>query len=319
MAIGLGKSYKSLTQEDKDLIIKLFQKDRLTIDDIIKIIPTTRRAVPKVLKEAGINTTRKNRYTLNEYYFDNVNTERKAYWLGIIASDGSITKTNYFALSMTDRDVIEQLKTDINYTGEVYTPRVTSNKSTIYRINFSSKIFCDSLRALGIKENKSLVLNDFPKINTNLIKHFIRGYFDGDGSINVSTNKTIINNKTYYTTRWNFNIIATYKFCITLDNFIYKICGYRGNISMSYKCNKMFYYKISAKDFLFWMYHFLYDEATFSMKRKYDKWHDFLSAYIPSNRKKYRKLSKLLGTPNMDNQQPILLSKEGSTTIDLAS
>ena len=40
------------------------------------------------------------------------------------------------------------------------------------------------------------------------------------------------------------------------------------------------------------------------MKRKYDKWHDFLGAYIPSNRKKYRKLSKLLGTPYMDNQQP---------------
>lgn len=319
MAKKLGKSYKSLTQEDKDLIIKLFQRDKLTVNDIIKTIPTTRRAVPMVLKEAGINTARKNRYTLNEHYFDNIDTERKAYWLGVIASDGSITTTNYFALSMTDKDVVEQLKIDLDYTGKVYKPKVTKNKSIIYRINFSSKIFCDSLRKLGIKENKSLELDNFPTININLVKHFIRGYFDGDGSINVHTNKTVINNKTYYTNKWSFSIIATYKFCITLNNFIYKLCGYQGHISISHKCNKMFYYTISAKDFLFWMYHFLYDEATFSMKRKYDKWHIFLSAYIPSNRRKYRKLSKLLGVPNMDNQQPNLLNEEGSTTIDLVS
>ena len=298
MPRGLGKSYESLTQEDKDLIVKLFQEDRIKTRAIAKMIPTTIRAIPKVLKEAGICTKRKNRYTLNEYYFDNIDTERKAYWLGVISADGCITTTNYFALAMTDKDVVEQLKKDLNYTGDVYAIKRDETRSIIYRINFSSKILCDSLRNLGIKENKSLRLDEFPPIDDSMIKHYIRGYFDGDGSINSCYgNVRAANGKAYMNKRWSFSIIATYKWCQSLHDYIYNLSSYDGSIRRSYKCDQMFYYTISAKDVLYWIYHLLYDKATFSMKRKYDKWQNFLSAYKPSVRKAYRKLSKLLETP----------------------
>lgn len=149
-----GKSYNKLSAQEKEQIIELFLCG-FSYKEITNKLGTTNRAVPKVIREYDMQTPRKNRYTLNEHYFDVIDSAQKAYWLGIIASDGCITETNYFAISMNDRDVIEQLKDDISYTGSIYSPKHKDdgyNRKQSYRINFSSKILCDALRSLGIYE-----------------------------------------------------------------------------------------------------------------------------------------------------------------------
>ena len=45
----------------------------------------------------------------------------------------------------------------------------------------SNKLVSD-IEKLGVIENKTLVLT-FPELPTELVHHFIRGYFDGDGSV----------------------------------------------------------------------------------------------------------------------------------------
>ena len=76
-----------------------------------------------------------------------------------------------------------------------------------YRVCFGSKRMHDDLVRLGCVENKSLVLK-FPKpeiVPDNLRRHFVRGYFDGDGHLDVHLNVN-------YTIRKTVSLLGTYDF-----------------------------------------------------------------------------------------------------------
>ena len=282
MPKGLGKGYKELTKKEKEAIVKSYN-DGIYIKDLIKLYKTTKRAIPMVLKEYNINSKRKNRYTLNENYFETIDTEHKAYWLGFIAADGCITKTNYFAISLKDEDILLKFKNDLEYTGEVYNPQYNKGENIYSRINFSSKKLCDDLRKLGIYENKSLTYNKLPNIPDNLMHHFIRGYFDGDGSINRSGSWTYhskIKNtySDHYYIRYKVCIIATYDFCVNLNNYIKDKINYNGKIRKHNK-SEMYYYNIYDKKALKNFYEYIYKDATIYLNRKYNIWKDFLGSY----------------------------------------
>ena len=63
--------------------------------------------------------------------------------------------------------------------------KVTSNgyiSKNMYQLEVYSKHMCEQLDKLGMHQNKSLIL-EFPDwLSEDLYSHFIRGYFDGDGS-----------------------------------------------------------------------------------------------------------------------------------------
>ena len=279
MPKGLGKGYSQLTEKDKKKILDLYASG-VKCSEIIRIVKTTKRAVPQVLKDNHINTARKNRYTLNERYFDEIDTERKAYWLGMIASDGCITNVNYFALSLGDKEVVEALKEDLNYTGRVYEPITQDiHKRPMYRINFSSKILCDGLRENGIHENKSLTYNDLPEIDKKLMPHFIRGYFDGDGSVFSYITNSVHYGRRYKYKKWGANIIATLPFCEKLQELFLEELDYKCRIHQSYKTDCMYYICFYRKTALKSFYEYMYSGATIWMPRKKQKWEDFLSAY----------------------------------------
>ena len=265
MPKGLGKGYNDLSKEDKELIIKDYYNG-ISVKELIVKHKTTKRAVPKVLKEYDINTKRKNHYILNENYFEIIDTEHKAYWLGFIAADGCITKTNYFAISLKDEDLLLNLKSDLDYTGKIYKTKHQLGDDIYSRINFSSKKMCDDLRKLGIHENKSLTYNELPNISEDLMPHFIRGYFDGDGSIYKDKRRK---------TDFKFNIIATYDFCISLNLFLKNKIDYDGKIHEHAKTG-MYFYNVYDNKAVEKLYYYLYNNATIYLERKYNIWQTFL-------------------------------------------
>lgn len=136
---------------------------------------------------------------MNYNYFDSIDTEEKAYWLGFIFADGNISKSermykgklkrgNYrFELSLKAEDKyhLEKFAKVIGFNKEVKTSKAT-NRTNRCRLYFNNKHLWTILNSYGCTPNKSLTLT-FPKLeiflNKELIKHFIRGYIDGDGSI----------------------------------------------------------------------------------------------------------------------------------------
>jgi hypothetical protein len=136
----------------------------------------------------------KNRYLLNANYFEKIDSEEKAYWLGFLFADGSVYvgKQGYkltVRLATKDRGVIESLfkalEADNPIKNEKQYKKGKQYKKRFYLCSVgvisSKKLVCD-LCSHGCIPNKSFKLK-FPQLLPGLEPHFIRGYFDGDGCI----------------------------------------------------------------------------------------------------------------------------------------
>ncbi|MEW5805414.1 MAG: LAGLIDADG family homing endonuclease [Patescibacteria group bacterium] len=124
----------------------------------------------------------------NEVLFEKW-TSQMAYVLGYILADGSLIKNKrgaYFTeIQSIDKEIIVKIRKvfDSDLKISVYKPK----KGRIrYRLQIGSKkIFTDLLK-LGIKPKKSCH-EKLPKIPSKYFSDFLRGYFDGDGSVNICT------------------------------------------------------------------------------------------------------------------------------------
>lgn len=127
-------------------------------------------------------------YTYNYNYFDVIDTEDKAYFLGLMYSDGYVTGNSIgIALKSDDRHILEKFLEcmDSNAIIRTYTNNGYGGKynPTEYcRVLIRNQHLRDTLVNHGVMPNKSLKLLP-PNIRDDLIRHFIRGFMDGDGSI----------------------------------------------------------------------------------------------------------------------------------------
>ena len=130
--------------------------------------------------------------------FDNIDTEEKAYWLGFIYADGNISDMESYlrksgkyvyrmevSLKADDIDHLNKLKRFLGYEKEIKISKV-GDRSERCRLYFNDKHMWHTLNNIGCTPVKSLTLK-FPELSVfkdkELIRHFIRGYVDGDGCI----------------------------------------------------------------------------------------------------------------------------------------
>lgn len=148
--------------------------------------------VSKFLKSQGISTARN---PIIKNMFHSINNEEKAYWLGFLYADGSVSKYNQIGVELQASDVghLEKLKKFLNTNTKISIGEVQS-KNKIYkrcRLFFCSKEMAQDLANLGCTNKKSLTLT-FPtkeQVPDEFLYDFIRGYCDGDGSL-INTEKT---------------------------------------------------------------------------------------------------------------------------------
>lgn len=151
--------------------------------------------VQKVLKKEGINLklrigSNSRSKSLNENYFDNIDTPNKAYILGWIMSDGYVSK-NKLIFGLKDLEILEFIKSEMesdHKISEVFKYDKRTNKTyQQHMLQICSKKISESLNKLGIQQSKSFTV-DLPKIDTILYPHLIRGLFDGDGYVGEGKN-----------------------------------------------------------------------------------------------------------------------------------
>ena len=126
---------------------------------------------------------------MREDFFESIDTEEKAYWLGFLYADGY----NYeakgevkVALAGKDKDFLLKLRDTIypNKDKPLYY-KENSDLSTGYELNMSSARMSRHLAKQGCMQAKTFKIK-FPYfIDESLYRHFIRGYFDGDGSLSI--------------------------------------------------------------------------------------------------------------------------------------
>jgi hypothetical protein len=128
---------------------------------------------------------------INEHFFAEW-SEGMAWVLGLLFTDGCLCKVkNGFRVtySTVDSELIDKVKALMNSTRQAYFREQWQDKSKhIYSYPINRKKMTDDLIKLGLIERKSLIMQ-FPLIPEKYVRHFIRGCWDGDGSIYISSGK----------------------------------------------------------------------------------------------------------------------------------
>lgn len=238
------------------------------------------RAFRRVLKEANVNTKLKGRYeVLNENYFENIDTENKAYFLGLIYADGYVGVHDELVISFKDNEdglrILNLLKEELGFTGELKTQIQNCGynpEATCAKLNFSNAKINSDLRKWGLSEYKLESRKHMPDIPKELVPHFIRGIFDGDGSITVymdsSSGKPC--EKATFSVYGNQSLLEEIR-----DIFVKELdCNYT-EIRMTVNSDKIPEYRIGGKRQLQKVKHYLYDNATIYFKYKRDKFYSF--------------------------------------------
>lgn len=145
------------------------------------------------IKSKGYKVINKqNERGTNNSLFKKIDNEEKAYWLGFLYADGHVhSTTNQISIGLAIVDYIhlEKFKKFIGAENVI----MIDKKTNSCRYQFHSKEMKKDLIKLGCVPKKSLVLN-FPKedlIPKALMRHFIRGYFDGDGCLSYQRKSKI--------------------------------------------------------------------------------------------------------------------------------
>ena len=131
------------------------------------------------------------RKNYDESFFEKVDSIEKAYFLGLIYSDGCLVYNPekylykiYLKLHSKDKEILIRFIESIQ--GEM---KIWDNKRRdMCEVSVSGKKIIMDLNKLGVHPNKTFTLT-YPKIDENLERHFLRGYFDGDGCIRINTDK----------------------------------------------------------------------------------------------------------------------------------
>lgn len=213
------------------------------------------------------------KYNLNKNYFDSIDTEDKAYWLGFIYADGCVDKSHkQLIISLSPIDY-EHLSLFNHCIESDYSIKYRDNNRYI-TLQISCKHLVESLIEKGCVPHKSLILT-FPNKNTipeHLIKHFIRGYFDGDGCIS-----TILRRKT---NRINPIMECEVNFLGTKS----MLEGISENIPISsikiFKFGKIYKFRVQSKKNIINLMDYLYEDSSFYLQRKYDKYINNVKQYI---------------------------------------
>jgi hypothetical protein len=172
------------------------------------------------------------KYTLNENYFEIIDSEEKSYWLGFIYADGFITKRkpghgqHVLGITLAEKDHVEKFANSIgtNKPVKTYEKKNAFGKkngsSYEHKLALISNKLVSDIEKLGVVENKTFLLSEIPTIPKEYIKDFIRGYFDGDGSVFIINRKAPRNTKNglkiYTGQNLGITICGTFKFLNSL-------------------------------------------------------------------------------------------------------
>ncbi len=276
---------KRLTDEQKIEIIEKYKTGLYSCIDLDREYNMSRGSVHGLLKRRNIpansmKSLSHRKYNLDEFCFDIIDTEEKAYFLGLLYADGcNYTNSNQIAISLTeiDKELLEKFSLFLNSNRPLYfiKGRFTHKKGdkkgylgkNQYSLRVNSKRMSDRLSELGCVPKKSLILK-FPtedQVPEHLLRHFIRGYWDGDGSFTF-------NNKSKY---WSLSteITSASDFCFGMQETIKNLIDvsflsrYRKN---RYSDNTKVLHMggiLKTLKFLNW----LYSDANIYMERKYKK------------------------------------------------
>lgn len=262
----MTESIRSRLKKDEKTILELYKNGLVAKEISKKLGYKYHQPIYNLLKRNGVfipkNPNEFNyfkKYSVDERYFDNIDSEAKAYILGFIAADGYVVHNRFIiSINSQDKNILEKIKYEMNSTHPIV-DFIKDDKYLHSKLSINSVKLCSKLAEYGLLSPKSLTMKNIVKyIPKDLVFHFMRGYFDGDGCIHYGEYST---GKKYAIT-----IIGTKKFLETSFNEYFQTNNKIGK----YKSCNMYYWKISNKTHIKDFIEKIYENATIFLDRKYN-------------------------------------------------
>lgn len=197
-----GEEIERMYVEDNKSIEEIHQKFGYVFPTIKKILShrnVNLRSKGESIKLGAVD--RKKKYSVNDEYF-RVWTSEMAYIVGFINSDGNIIyneDNSEYVLQITikvdDEDILLKIKNALEYEGSLgyyEVKRPNGNITSVARLAINSKPLVKSLLDIGILERKSLVKGIPDSLPKKYIFDYLRGYFDGNGTVDMRYERTIV-------------------------------------------------------------------------------------------------------------------------------
>lgn len=265
---------KKLLLNTEDVIVKYEEFNN--IHKVAKYFNVSISPIKRILNDGGIFPSNR-RYFVDNTFFENIDSEVKAYWLGFIYADGYIRERKSgnsleIKLAQKDKSHLELFRYHINSTHRI----INSVNKVKYKNGISESKMChlaiyssevvDSIKKQGVHSRKTFTINK-PQINERLMSHFIRGFFDGDGSFSFNPSNRF--NKTQI-------VSASEEFTNFLTEELKK-----NDIEINlYSQIKL---QIQNKVDNLKFYNYIYKNATVYLERKKEKYEEFRKYYKYDN------------------------------------
>lgn len=239
---------------------------------------TSQHKVKQLLNKRGVPVRRwrseEESFKYNVSFFDNINTEEKAYFLGLMFADGHVSKDSHsisIDIKNTDGHILTAFSRaickgkDLSRTGDL-----NGIKDYRRRFNVNSRSIREALIRHGCTPQKSLTLT-FPDLSGDMTSHFIRGYFDGDGCFSTSQGRNPSS-----PLRGVWKVVSSIQFCQSLAWNILKECRSFTLIRYPSKNRKVGSLQYTRNVTIKALYRYLYDNATLYLARKRDKMKQYI-------------------------------------------
>jgi len=259
LKISDWKPHEYKLDDYTDKIIQMYQSG-YSADKIGKKFGYHETSILEFLRKQDVEIHNIRTYFFDETFFECINTEAKAYILGFACGD-SYNSDDAFITCITDREIVEIIKKEMKYEGDikVIQPKYKHRKVQ-YKLAISSRKLCKDLCDKGCMRAKTHILK-FPsidKVPEHLLHHWCRGLFDADGTLGKYN-------------KLSLSITGSKYVLEGLRNYLLSKFDYGGSMCLSYKYSTDIYKwsaggDIACKKFA----HFIYDDATIYLKRKYD-------------------------------------------------
>jgi hypothetical protein len=234
-------------------------------------------------------------YSHDESYFDSIDTEDKAYFLGLLYADGYIRKSGKtFDLSLIDQDILIKFLSYLKSNSPMHT-NVKINKdgerNKYFKISITSRRIVSALERNGCINKKTNRIT-FPKnMDDKLVRHFVRGYSDGDGC--VSWNK---NTKNVY-----WGLVGNWKFMNGIRKVLFEKIGL--SLCVYHVRNDTYCICIGGNIKTMKILNWMYNDSNVYIKRKYLKFKECkrkIVEKILNGGRKYGKIKSVGFYPHKD-------------------
>jgi hypothetical protein len=260
-----------LTLDQEKTVINEYVEKKLSTCKISKTFKTNSELIRNVLIRNNIklrkNSENSKKYEIDDNFFNIVDTNDKAYFLGLLFADGNVDKKSFhvtISLKESDSYILEYFLNKIYKnkklenipSKEFYFKGKKTMSKPQKKLSLTNKRIGNDLMKYGLIPNKTHILN-FPNIDKKFYNSFVLGYFDGDGCIFQS--KKIKSNVL-------INFAGNEYFLNQLqDLFIEEIKLKKVKLSNT---SNIFYLRYSGKNNIKKIHDFLYKDSEIFLKRK---------------------------------------------------